>query len=286
MDQLFLDSIRQLPQLSDNCPPLSQLLMWEKQDSGLSCYYAPFEYLNTKARLILVGITPGNTQMNHALNAARLAISDNTPVNDAIREIKKQGSFSGAMRSNLVNTLNRLGYQYKLGITCASELWGGANHLVHFCSLLKYPVFLNGKDYNGKPKVHKDPFLRKMMLDHFVNDLVALPHDAALVPLGDTVLEVLVWLKQQNLVPQDLPTFEGRYIAPPHPSGANAESVALLLEPVYPDKHAYADRMYAEYLKREPWKRKTGKPQPEAKYKAARYSRWESMLIVRKAHRL
>lgn len=263
------------------------MLLWENPESGLSCYYAPFEYLNSNAKIILVGITPGGTQMNRALNAARAAIATDRPIFNSIRAVKKEGSFSGAMRPNIVNTLNRLGYQKKLGITCASALWKDADHLVHFCSLLKFPVFLKGNDYNGNPKAHKNPELKSMLLEHFVPDLAALPKDAMLVPLGDTVLEVLVWLKKQNLVPQEILKFEGRYIAPPHPSGANSESIALLMETNYPDKKTYANSMYVEYLRREPWKKKKGrKPQAEAKYKAARASRWESMLLVRKAYGL
>lgn len=261
--------------------------LWEDSKSGLSCYYAPFEYLNTGAKLILVGITPGGTQMNRALNAARSAIAMNIPISEAIGKVKREGSFSGAMRSNIVNTLNRLGYQDKLDIVCASKLWDTHDHLVQFCSLLKFPVFVNGKDYNGNPKAYKNDDLKRMLNEHFVKDMEALPRDAMLVPLGDTVLEVIVWLKNQGLIPQDILSFEGHFVAPPHPSGANAESIALLLEPTYPTELAYTERMYRDYLARESWKKKGGKPpQPEAKYKAVRAARWKSMLFVRRAYGL
>lgn len=260
--------------------------LWETPRTGLSCYYAPFEYLNTDAKLILVGITPGGTQMNRAVNAARSALASGTPIPEAIRRVKREGSFSGAMRPNIVNTLNRLGYQQKLGIECASSLWSTHDHLVQFCSLLKFPVFLHGKDYNGNPKAHKDDDLKRMLHEHFVSDMKALPRDAILVPLGDTVLEVISHLKEQGLLPQDLMRFEGKYVAPPHPSGANAESIALLLELSYSTEDEYADRMYRDYLLRKPWIKKNGKPQPEAKYKAVRAARWKSMLFVRRAYRL
>lgn len=260
--------------------------LWGNARSGLSCYYAPFEYLNTEAKLILVGITPGGTQMNRALNAARTALTSSTPVPDAIRHVKRQGSFSGNMRPNIVNTLNRLGYQHKLGIACASSLWSTHDHLVQFCSLLKFPVFLKEKDYNGNPKAHKDKDLMRMLDEHFVSDMKALPHDAILVPLGDTVLEVVSYIKDRGSILQDLMRFEDQYVAPPHPSGANAESIALLLEPIYPTEIAYTDRMYRDYLRRQPWKPKGGKPQLEAKYKAVRAARWKSMLFVRRAYAL
>lgn len=260
--------------------------LWDSVGSGLSCYYAPFDYLNKEAKLILVGITPGCTQMNRALNAARTALASRVPISDAIRHVKRQGSFSGNMRPNIVNTLNRLGYQHKLGIACSSSLWSNDDHLVQFCSLLKFPVFFKGKDYNGNPKAHRDKDLMRMLDEHFVSDMNALPHDAIVVPLGDTVLEVVSFLKDRGSIPQDLMRFENQYVAPPHPSGANAESIALLLEPIYPTEIAYTDRMYRDYLRRQPWKAKGGKAQLEAKYKAVRASRWKSMLFVRRAYDL
>lgn len=260
--------------------------LWENISSGLSCYYAPFEYLNLEAKLILVGITPGGTQMNRALNAARSAILAGAPIEDAIRRVKREGSFSGAMRPNIINMLNRLGYQHKLCVTCASSLWSADDHLVHFCSLLKFPVFLGRKDYNGNPKAHKNTDLKRMLQEHFLSDMAALPHDALLVPLGDTVLEVLAIFKERGEIAQELMKFEGQYVAPPHPSGANAESIALLMEPDYPNEKDYADRMHRDYLVRESWKKKGGKPQSEAKYKAARRARWKAMLFVRRAYGL
>jgi hypothetical protein len=249
----------------------------------LACHYAPFEYLNKEAKLILVGITPGGTQMNRALNAARVALLAGISVEDAVRRVKREGSFSGAMRPNIVATLNRLGYQRKLNISCVSRLWSDSDHLVQFCSLLKYPVFLKGKDYNGTPSPTRDADLQTMLLEQFVPDMQALPH-ALLVPLGDTVLETVMALKQQGHIPQDLMMFEGRPVAPPHPSGANAESIALLLEENYPTQEEYERRMYDAYLARAPWKKKAGKPQPEANYRSARASRWKSMLFVRRAY--
>ena len=50
-----LAKIRNLPMLHDDDVPRPEFLLWENQRTQLSCYYAPFEYLNTKAKLILVG---------------------------------------------------------------------------------------------------------------------------------------------------------------------------------------------------------------------------------------
>lgn len=103
--------IRSLPMLQDDDLPRPEFLLWENPRTRLSCYYAPFEYLNTEAKLILVGITPGGTQMNRALNAARTALGSGTPIATAVRHVKREGSFSGTMRPNIVATLTSVGVQ-------------------------------------------------------------------------------------------------------------------------------------------------------------------------------
>ncbi len=53
-----------------------------------------FDYVNPKAEVVIVGITPGNSQ----LDGSREGL---TP-----REIKRKFAFAGRMRPNLVNMLD------------------------------------------------------------------------------------------------------------------------------------------------------------------------------------
>lgn len=278
----YAGSIMALATLPDAARPIEALKLWENGSKNLTCFYAPFEHVNPAAKLVVIGITPGHTQMNRALNAAASASREGKSIDEAVAEVKKKGSLSGAMRPNIVQTLNKLGYPDKLGIACSSELWGEAFSLVHFCALLKYPVFLKGRDYNGTPNPFKVPELRRLLTEGFAKDLQTLPADAELVPLGDFVASVLSELDEMGLVPQKVFRFEGRVVAPPHPSGANAESIALLLSDVYPERDIYLERMYRTYLNR----RTSGTPQPEERYKAARALRWERMRFVRRAYGL
>ncbi|MGJ0430755.1 hypothetical protein [Methylobacter sp.] len=277
--------ILRLSHRADDSSPAQDFKLWENNQKDLECFYAPFEHVNKSAKLVLIGITPGRTQMNRALNAAAGSIKAGSNIDEAVAEVKRIGSFSGSMRPNIVNTLNKLGYQDKLGIKNSSELWGTKNNLVNFCSLLKYPVFIKGKDYNGNPNPFKVSELKSLLIDGFARDLQSIPSTAELIPLGDFVAGVLSELDHLKLVPQKVNRFEGRVVAPPHPSGANAESIALLLSDTYPEKTHYLESMYREYLNKRSWERRpNGKPQTEEKYKAARESRWESMLFVRKAY--
>lgn len=287
MLKTYSEIISNISHRCDNEPPLKELLLWKNEQKKLECFYAPFEYVNYDAKIILVGITPGGTQMNRALNAASKSIANNENIEEAIRLVKKEGSFSGSMRANIINTLNRIGCQQTLGVTCSSKLWSTDNNLVQFCSLLKYPVFVKGKDYNGTPKPFSVPELEQLVHQEFVQDLALINSDAILIPLGDMVASVILELDKQGLIPQKILKFEGKIVAPPHPSGANAESRTLLLEANYPKKEEYQERMYQEYLRKKPWLKKEGrKPQTEEKYKKARAARWESMLFVRQAYEL
>ncbi|WP_446810585.1 hypothetical protein ACH50O_03080 [Methylomonas sp. 2BW1-5-20] len=68
--------IENSPQLNDKSKPMKELLLWEDSKMNLECYYAPFDYINVDAKIILVGITPGATQMNKALNTANISINE------------------------------------------------------------------------------------------------------------------------------------------------------------------------------------------------------------------
>ncbi|WP_415903216.1 hypothetical protein ACMXYR_05535 [Neptuniibacter sp. QD29_5] len=281
----FSGPIARLSHRADDSSPAHNFRLWKNDQKHLECFYAPFERVNTSAKIVLIGITPGRTQMNRALNAAAKSVKVGVNIDEAVSEVKRIGSFSGSMRPNIVNTLNKLGYQKRLGIHDSSELWSTENNLVNFCSLLKYPVFIRGKDYNGNPNPFKVSELERLLIDGFAKDLQSIPPTAELVPLGDFVASVISELDRRNLVPQKITRFEGEIVAPPHPSGANAESISLLLSNTYPEKSQYLESKYREYLSKRSWeKRANGKPQPEEKYKAARASRWESMLFVRKAY--
>ena len=287
----YHDVINTISQREERSLPVKDLLIWEDNQKKLTCYYAPFEHVNQQAKIVIVGITPGRTQMNRALTALKHTMHNPRDVNQAIdtpfKTVKKIASLSGSMRPRIIAVLNRLGYAKLLGIKCCSTLWTIDNHLVHFCSVLKYPVFVTGSDYCGHPKLFNTSKLVRLLYDEFVQDMRTINPKAVVVPLGEMVADVLTTLHQNGHIYQELTTFENKVVAPPHPSGANAESIALLLREDYPTLINYQNEMYKQYLLKQSWlKKKNGKAQPKERYKKMRAARWHSMLIVRKAHSL
>jgi hypothetical protein len=46
-----------------------------KNDRKISMYYAPFDWINTAARVVIVGITPGKDSMLKAFDAAATVLA-------------------------------------------------------------------------------------------------------------------------------------------------------------------------------------------------------------------
>lgn len=187
--------------LSAPKPPVvraPELLM--DADGDLKIYYAPFEYINEDARLVLVGITPGPTQMVNANNEARRALLEGSSDSEAIRLANISAGFSGEpMRSNLIAQLHHWGFHEWLGLDSANELFSTSRHLVQTTSLLRYPVFFRNEDYRGAPDMMKNPLLRRYLLENFVAEVIKLKN-AVFVGLGPQVQKVLHRLVQERLL--------------------------------------------------------------------------------------
>lgn len=195
---------------------------------GISAHYIPFDYVNRAARLVLVGIAPGFVQWKNAVREARRQMAHQAPeaVTDeaVLRAAKYTGAFSGAIRPNLVALLDHVGLQRWLGIASCATLFGEHAHLMHVTAVLRHPVFVDHKNYNGaSPNMLTTPLLQAQLLDYFAREALALP-GAVYVPLGPKVGLALDWLARRGVLPADR-ILHGI----PHPSGANAERIAYFL---------------------------------------------------------
>ena len=221
--QHFLSTIRLLTRAElDGAPSLNERLRIVKEGDIEVCY-APFEYINLMARIVIVGITPGRTQMLNAIRECHRQLDAGASESDALRAAKLTGAFSGAMRPNLIGMLDAIGLQRWAGISSCAELFGKSSHLAQTASVLRNPVFVAGENYNGTPSMVRHPLLRQQLIDGFGQDVKEL-HSAIYVPLGDKVAEALNVLADLGIVDRSR-ILEGL----PHPSGANAERIAYFL---------------------------------------------------------
>lgn len=202
--------------------PCSSSLLID-QEGSISVHYSPFEWVNVRAKVVIVGITPGKVQAANALAEARRNLLAGAPTPEVLRRAKQTGAFSGAMRPNLIALLDCIGLPKWLSIRSTDELFGSASELLQTASVLQYPVFVNGENYNGTPDIMKTPLLRRLFIEHFGAMAKSLP-EAMFIPLGPVPTKALAWLSREGHLPR------GRLLEGlPHPSGANAERIAYFL---------------------------------------------------------
>ncbi|MBQ4050564.1 MAG: hypothetical protein IJD13_02965 [Oscillospiraceae bacterium] len=186
-------------------------------EAGLQICYAPHnEYINPKAKILIVGITPGWSQTERAYLAAKEGIVQQLTDEEICFRCKLVSRFAGPMRKNLIGMLDELGLHSRLNISSCAELFSAGNDLLHTTSLIRYPCFYKGKNYSGHtPAVSSSDILQRY-LSEFVIELDFLNDIRLIIPLGAAVEKILIG--QELPIQSDVPVLRGF----PHPSGLNA----------------------------------------------------------------
>lgn len=188
-------------------------------DKGWQIYYAPHnEYINTKAKIMIVGITPGWSQTQKAYQLAKQNIDMGFSDEEICFECKIESRFAGPMRQNLIAMLDELDLQSCLNLASCIELFNVDNGLLHTTSLIKYPCFYKGKNYSGhSPSIDSVDVLKFFIQNEFAKELYCMEEVKLLIPLGAAVEKVLRKYFDESLLNhcQVLWGF-------PHPSGLNA----------------------------------------------------------------
>jgi hypothetical protein len=215
--------VRELPahRFAQKYPPAPSLLWWK--DERLEIFFAPLDEINEKARIGLVGITPGLQQMVSALREFRACLDSGRSVSEASFAAKRAAEFRG-MRTSISKMLDYLGLQNWLGIRSCSEIFDVRRDLLHTTSAIRYPTFLSGKNYNGSGVMALDhPQLRYLVDTCLKDEIEALPN-AIWIPLGPKVAEIFDYLVRRGALKDEF-VLSGM----PHPSGANNERIAYFL---------------------------------------------------------
>ncbi|MPR06296.1 hypothetical protein [Microvirga tunisiensis] len=203
-------------------PSLGGHLVLDRQDP-FCVTYAPFDYVNSRARVVLVGLTPGRQQAVNALLEARRQLVAGHDIDAASKAAKETASFSGPMRQTLVDMLDHVGLNRCLGMKSCQYLFGTHAGLVHYTSALRYPVYLKGANYSGSSKVTTHPMLRRYVSECLAAEVSQL-RDAVWIPMGPWSAAALSRLVREGKLDHDK-VLDGL----PHPSPANAERSAYFL---------------------------------------------------------
>ncbi len=203
--------------------PFTNELLIDSQDN-LDVFFSPFEHVNTHARVVLVGISPGATQANNANVKAMELLNAGETLDVVSEKAKLTGAFSGALRNNLVRLLDYIGIHQKLSISSCESLFGDDKHLLHSTSVFRYPTLLSGQPISSANKGLNTPLLKSMIDNCLTDEFEQLPKSAFYLPMGQGVDKILLYLCEKGILSRSQ-----LLIGMPHPSGANAERIAYFL---------------------------------------------------------
>ncbi len=214
----YIDKINNLPNGKLNKEDILNYNFFLENENKLNVYYAPHnEYLNKKAKILIVGICPGWTQTEIAFRSVKSDLDNNLDIDSILKNCKEAARFAGIMRSNLILMLEELLISKYLKLESVKQLFHQDCELLHTTSLIPYPVFINGKNYTGHtPEIVDSPFLMKYVKEHFYEELNQLENKPLIIPLGKAVEDVLRIMINDNMICEKQCLFGF-----PHPSGAN-----------------------------------------------------------------
>ena len=202
---IYLNQVRSLKYINKQSVINKKFLI--DKDKNIEIYYAPFDYINSKAKIMIVGITPGLQQMLQSYEVINKGGS--------LKKVKDLSSFKGSMRTGLIKYLDELKINQILKIKSSESLFDKHSKYLHTTSLVKYPVFDKGKNFSGA-NILKKEILMNFIEQNFLKELKQLKK-TIIVPLGNTVSSTIEYL--DNKYRLNLPCFLKGF---PHPSGANA----------------------------------------------------------------
>ena len=190
-----------------------------------------FDYVNPKAEVVIVGITPGNSQ----LKGDRVGLSP--------REVKRMNAFAGGMRRNLIHMLDYIGVNQLLGIETCKSLWEEDFDRVEMTSLLKEATYELKKDgtkemFRHAEKIAKSEKLTKMLEEGFLEDCKSYNNAVLFVACGSGVYDELKRLQSEKKI-------QGDVVGIAHPSGANMKYIPCYLgnkEPSNQSLQKYVDK--------------------------------------------
>ena len=168
-----------------------------------------FDYVNPEAEVVIVGITPGNSQTKGSREGL-------TP-----KGIKQKYAFKG-LTNNIAKMLDYIGVNTFLGINSCKSLWKEDFDRVEMTSLLKnatYKVTGSKKEmFKDADMITKSEDLRKEFEEGFVKDCEQYNNARLFVACGQGVYDELMKLKERGVITAPV-------VAIAHPSGNNGVRV-------------------------------------------------------------
>lgn len=168
-------------------------------DGKFSTFFAPFDHVDEKADVVIVGVTPGTSQAGEALTSFRSSLLSGSSIEDAAKRAKQAASFKGGMRTLGARLMDHFRFNEVLGIETTLDLFGKHSARAHYTSVLRYPFLKEFKDFSGDKKLLSRPIMKTMIDDLLTPELALIPN-AWIVPFGTTAEMILGYLSKNGLI--------------------------------------------------------------------------------------
>lgn len=195
-------------------------------DGPFSQFFAPFDWVNTRADVVIVGITPGVQQATEALVTLRSRLRSHADVEEAAETAKLAASFKGQMRTNGAKLMDHFQIHKLLGLATTADLFGSAASRAHYTSVLRYPVLKNLENYSGDARLMNRPWMSSKAIETIPAELSRLD-DPWIIPFGPVAADALAEMVRLDLI-------SGRKILAGilHPGGQQVNRHRVQLEEV------------------------------------------------------
>lgn len=199
-------------------------------EGKFSSFYAPFDWVNTDADVVIVGITPGTSQATEALVQMRRSLTVGKTIEQAAEAAKQSASFKGTMRTLGARLMDHFDIHRLLGLETTEELFAGAARRAHYTSVLRHPVLKEFANYSGDTKLMDRPMLKAMAESGLPSELAMLD-DPWIIPFGPVAHAALEHLSARGLIRSD--KILGGLL---HPSGTQWNRYNVQLDIDSPEK--------------------------------------------------
>jgi hypothetical protein len=196
-------------------------------DGDYGAFYAPFDWINDDADVVIVGVTPGKQQATEALQAMRTALVEGASIDETARVAKQAASFKGTMRTLGARLMDHFRFNEIFGLRSTIDLFGKASCRAHYTSVIRYPVLKKFKNYSGDRRILNRRLLKTIIDEHLPDELRGF-RNAWIVPFGPIAHHVLLEMVARGVL--DSEQVLGGIL---HPSGTqwNRYNVQLELIP-------------------------------------------------------
>lgn len=168
-------------------------------DGDYSAFYAPFDWVNDDADVVIVGVTPGKQQATEALQAMRTALVEGASIDEAARAAKQAASFKGTMRTLGARLMDHFRFNEIFELHSTIDLFGKASGRAHYTSIIRYPALKKFKNYSGDRRILNRRLLRTIIDEHLPEELRRF-RNAWIVPFGPIAHHVLLEMVTRGVI--------------------------------------------------------------------------------------